>query len=432
MILSLNNIGKVENAIVELKGITVIAGENNTGKSTVGKALFGIFNSFYRIEDQIQRERLETVERLLEPLYYNSAGKTAGWIDMQEIARMIVDHAAKYRNDPELLKKDIYDMFAQNDPTFHEGDGGAEELKRLNHVLAVSDEDIMGSVLSKKLAAEFEGQINNIFTEKSGQISLKIRNRTVSIAVEDHAVQTVSGSFSLNTEVLYLDDPFVIDGPFINDVPFVRRTQMAAWFYPNTSYVNHRSHLQRKLLGGRADGNIINEIIATRKLDHIYKKLNSICSGEMTRSKRSGFVYQRAGSDKVLAAKNISTGLKTFVILKTLLQNGSLEENGTLILDEPEIHLHPEWQVLFAELIVLIQKEFHMHILLNTHSPYFLNAIEVYAAKHRIADRCSYYMAFLDGDLSRIEDVSNNIEVIYRRLARPLQELENVRWQDHD
>lgn len=432
MILSLNNIGKVENAIVELKGITVIAGENNTGKSTVGKALFGIFNSFYRIEDQIQRERLETVERLLEPLYYNSAGKTAGWIDMQEIARMIVDHAAKYRNDPELLKKDIYDMFAQNDPTFHEGDDGAEELKRLNHVLAVSDEDIMGSVLSKKLAAEFEGQINNIFTEKSGQISLKIRNRTVSIAVEDHAVQTVSGSFSLNTEVLYLDDPFVIDGPFINDVPFVRRTQMAAWFYPNTSYVNHRSHLQRKLIGGRADGNIINEIIATRKLDHIYEKLNSICSGEMTRSKRSGFVYQRAGSDKVLAAKNISTGLKTFVILKTLLQNGSLEENGTLILDEPEIHLHPEWQVLFAELIVLIQKEFHMHILLNTHSPYFLNAIEVYAAKHRIADRCSYYMAFLDGDLSRIEDVSNNIEVIYRRLARPLQELENVRWQDHD
>ena len=48
-------------------------------------------------------------------------------------------------------------------------------------------------------------------------------------------------------------------------------------------------------------------------------------------------------------------------------------------LDEPEIHLHPAWQVIFAELIVLIQKEFNMHILLNTHSPYFLNAIEIYA-----------------------------------------------------
>lgn len=37
MILSLKNIGKVESAKVELNGITVIAGENDTGKSTIGK-----------------------------------------------------------------------------------------------------------------------------------------------------------------------------------------------------------------------------------------------------------------------------------------------------------------------------------------------------------------------------------------------------------
>ena len=53
-----------------------------------------------------------------------------------------------------------------------------------------------------------------------------------------------------------------------------------------------------------------------------------------------------------------------------------------IIIDEPEIHLHPEWQLIFAELIVLIQKEFGMHILLNTHSPYFLNAIQVFSKKY--------------------------------------------------
>ena len=36
----IERIGKIEKADVELKGITVIAGENNTGKSTVGKALY--------------------------------------------------------------------------------------------------------------------------------------------------------------------------------------------------------------------------------------------------------------------------------------------------------------------------------------------------------------------------------------------------------
>lgn len=76
---------------------------------------------------------------------------------------------------------------------------------------------------------------------------------------------------------------------------------------------------------------------------------------------------------------NISTGMKSFIIIKTLLQNGSIDENGIIILDEPEIHLHPEWQLKFAEIIVLLQKEFGLNILLNTHSPYFLNAIEVYS-----------------------------------------------------
>lgn len=35
----LKNIGKLKSADVEIKGITIIAGENNTGKSTVGKII---------------------------------------------------------------------------------------------------------------------------------------------------------------------------------------------------------------------------------------------------------------------------------------------------------------------------------------------------------------------------------------------------------
>lgn len=47
MYLKLRNIGKITEADIELTGMTVIAGENNTGKSTVSKALFSAFNSLY-------------------------------------------------------------------------------------------------------------------------------------------------------------------------------------------------------------------------------------------------------------------------------------------------------------------------------------------------------------------------------------------------
>ena len=111
-----------------------------------------------------------------------------------------------------------------------------------------------------------------------------------------------------------------------------------------------------------------------------------------------------------------------------LLLNGVIEYNGTIILDEPEIHLHPEWQLLFAELIVLIQKEFNMHILLNTHSPYFLRAIQVYSAKYKIADKCRYYLSEVSNDRAEIIDVTDNIEEVYAKLSRPLQQLEEETW----
>ena len=59
MKLSLRNIGKLREADVEISGITVIAGENNTGKSTVGKALFSVFNGFYDVKRRIKRRRQE-------------------------------------------------------------------------------------------------------------------------------------------------------------------------------------------------------------------------------------------------------------------------------------------------------------------------------------------------------------------------------------
>ncbi|RUM70956.1 MAG: hypothetical protein DSZ07_01520, partial [Sulfurovum sp.] len=46
MTLELKNIGMIKEANVKIDGLTVIAGKNDTGKSTVGKALFLAYSSF--------------------------------------------------------------------------------------------------------------------------------------------------------------------------------------------------------------------------------------------------------------------------------------------------------------------------------------------------------------------------------------------------
>ena len=56
MKLSIRKLAKIKEADIEIDGITVICGNNNTGKSTVGKALFAIFESTLNIYDRIREE----------------------------------------------------------------------------------------------------------------------------------------------------------------------------------------------------------------------------------------------------------------------------------------------------------------------------------------------------------------------------------------
>ena len=50
MNLKIKDFGVIKNADIKVDGITVITGNNNTGKSTIGKVFFSYFNSFHDME----------------------------------------------------------------------------------------------------------------------------------------------------------------------------------------------------------------------------------------------------------------------------------------------------------------------------------------------------------------------------------------------
>ena len=51
MKLELNNIGIIKKADIKIDGLTVIAGENDSGKSTVGKVLYSLVKSIALAND---------------------------------------------------------------------------------------------------------------------------------------------------------------------------------------------------------------------------------------------------------------------------------------------------------------------------------------------------------------------------------------------
>ena len=54
MKLKIEDFGVIKNADIKVDGITVITGNNNTGKSTIGKVFFTCFNSLCDIELKIE------------------------------------------------------------------------------------------------------------------------------------------------------------------------------------------------------------------------------------------------------------------------------------------------------------------------------------------------------------------------------------------
>ena len=72
MKIELTNIGMLESATVKLNGLTIIAGENDTGKSTVGKILFCIIKAIGRYDEDFQESKKHKISEILERLFFYS------------------------------------------------------------------------------------------------------------------------------------------------------------------------------------------------------------------------------------------------------------------------------------------------------------------------------------------------------------------------
>ena len=65
MELTIDGIGKVCDTRILLEGITLVAGPNNIGKSTIGKTLFALVNSQYDFTARMLREKISKTEQAI-------------------------------------------------------------------------------------------------------------------------------------------------------------------------------------------------------------------------------------------------------------------------------------------------------------------------------------------------------------------------------
>lgn len=404
MILKIKNIGIIKECEIQIDGITVVAGENCSGKSTIGKTLYSIYHSFHDISGIVYDQQAISIRRVLW-----SYMDFSFFIDEVIVSNIIKEFKGQ---SVEYIKNNIEKYFSPNkDENEARKNIDLEEISnRVYEALNVSEDEVLKLNFKRVISGEVGNNIGNVnYPSEKSSISLNIKGKdVVNISLGDKIEDFEY--VNLYKDAIYIDDPFVLD--------YIQNNNELALFSEN-----HKRSLIRLVRGNSID--IIDEYITTQKLDKIISKISLVCNGKLV-NKEGRWMYHSENNKKDLDLNSVSTGLKNFVILRTLLEKGIINTNGLVILDEPEINLHPKWQLVLAEILVLLHKEFGLNILLNTHSPYFINSIEVFSKKYEVTEKCNYYLAFIEGNEAMVEKVNQDIEKIYSLLAEPLQELEGI------
>ena len=453
MKIEINNIGLVKNAEIEIDGISVIAGENGTGKSTIGKALFSAFNGFYNLNKKVNQIRSTSVRNIIEDFIDdNYEANYTEYVDVpSRIVDAIINRREFFSQDENALKDLILDSVSSlTTQLVTDEDGNAtnertdttEELpivlQKVRRILSVTNQSIKEKFLLDQLNGEFDRQILNFNGDHTdGSITLILNDRPLKISVRRDDVGNdislkIVGDIDIRHKVVYFDSPSILDDLDRTFLARLRRNSNLSVFLNIDERTlrfpfKHSDVLREQLRSGNLQGQI-EEQLATDQIKSIMECLNYVSIGDLER-KDGKYSYSVKGNS--VNIRNVSSGLKTFITIKQLLTRGTLKEKDMVILDEPEVHLHPEWQVLFAKIIVLLQKKLDINFLINTHSPYFMEAIDVFASRLGVRSKVRYYMSSKNEEgIAVVEDVSSCVEKAYAHLARPFQDLENIRYAD--
>ena len=438
MELRIKNIGLIKDSIIKLDGLTVITGKNGSGKTTVAKIFYSLFDAVSDINDKERRDqnfyafkRMKELEEILSTfssLYKNKEyelndSATENYlsklfdknyifsnVNTEKFTIALYNELKNFDIDNFVANLDaeiaeIFNMSLSNSPTYLLNVLKEEinlAIEKIDLLLIVMKSD---PFLVKYTRKSIYSTLYNEFNEQI--LPIDGLSELAEIVVSDG--DSIVFDFSLNDKFIINNDKptfhktqfkqtYFIDNPFALDSLIDYRFKKAKEDKDESSYFNvngieyHDEKLKRKLLE-KNKITVLEELVSDDKIEPIKKMVNDVLPGEFEFTKYDNFYIQKGNR---LNVKNLATGSKFFAIIKLLIEKGEINKETILILDEPESHLHPKWQNKFAEIIALLVKEVGVNILLNSHSSNFVLAIDGYMRKYDISRKTNFYQSVIN------------------------------------
>ncbi|MCB4758029.1 MAG: AAA family ATPase [Sulfurovum sp.] len=448
MELQLKNIGMIKEANVKIDGLTVIAGENDTGKSTVGKLLFSIIKSSSRYKEDLEESKEDKILSLIEKAYFRLRKRIdfSSHIDLRDLfypPKFIrdIDNKAVKAFDIRLEKikalkeKSLFNIEENIENQYLSNiEKSLLEIKDI-YLLKDDKQEAQSRAFKKALISEFKGKISN---QNNINDIVKIEasegeNKILDIKMKNDKI--------LSFEII--DDLYFSDATFVETPAVLQMSEVidiAKTFFEDQDREDrtirlrkanislHIKDLHDKLKISFYDDDLFDiEDLLNSSIDikGLLNRLSEIIGGKIKYLKKEKDFKYITSDGKTYGSINTATGIKSFGIIQMLLKSGLINERSLLVLDEPEVHLHPKWQIKYAELIVELAKN-NITILVTSHSPYMIEALKRYSEVEEIEDRTNFYLAE-GGVIDKVEDSNAlTLEKIFEKLSEPFDVFEEM------
>lgn len=427
MKLSLRNVNKIRRADVELNGLTVIVGENDSGKSTVGRILFTIIKSLVHTNVNDQKRTDDLVKKYVNSFYKRLSKGELSIVGISGNQNPFPKLATDFiREIKEAVSIDEYIKERCKDVDSLSSSPRSKSLMKddLNRILICMTHDndraaSLHTVFQFVAESEFLNQLG--VNNDNLEISLydEVDKKIFSHRIIGSEAETGCRDGEPLSDVVYVESPL-----YMHLLELLKRTQVYTetenkqWFLsPMVPY--HIKDFADKLNTARTD-----TMNLFPQNDYDFKP-SEIVGGEFEYDKKKkSLVFKKDGME--LYPLNVASGIKIFGVLQILLDSGYISAECPLVWDEPENHLHPAWQVEFAKILVQLSKS-GVPVLITTHSPYFLQAVRYFSALEGIEEYVSYYSAeSVEGNMVDMVDVKNSLNNVFLKLADPLNKIMNV------
>lgn len=416
MRLNIQNFGIIESASVNINGLTVICGENDSGKSTIGKLLFAMIKASQKYEEELG-------EGVISQIFLNLSRISVLLLqgDRDESLRSISIYFRGLNPDEILLTKDLSSLYSIIDDNVSDlslKNKIYEYLSKIDILIqnTPNEKRAKENALKKALYSEFKN-----FSHKSSEIKLNDLNNDTIIKFNSDKKGVSNIVFDkpmLLDDVTYIENPFILQfrRMFLNAITLLDESNTTrSWVREKVSL--HLKDLARKL--SVLDPKTIE--FSENKLQKLSNNISELIDGSFYYDEeQDDFILNRNGH--VFSSMNIASGIKALGLFNSLLKGGFVNERSLLILDEPETNLHPKWQNEYAKLLCNLVKS-NIKIIIATHSPYMISALEHYS---KDIENKNFYWARKDYSESVIfeDETSSIMENIVQKFADAFNEID--------